>query len=202
MKNLIYSLTDIIFSNSHIFDKFRSFVHNNFKDEKSIIKKYFDKDKITLDFGCGAGQFSILFNPKTYYGVDTDARYIRFCKSNYRVKFLLINNSPPYSFKDKSFEQILISAVIHHIDDKSLLIILKELKRILKADGRIMIIDHFTRKNQKNILCKLLISLDRGKYFRDLNNIMRLCPKYFKIKKREIFKNDIYKDYVLILSKK
>ncbi len=202
MTNFIYKMTDMIFSNSQIFDKFRNFVHDNFKNEKDIIKKYFDKNKKTLDFGCGAGQFSTLFNQDNYYGVDTDIKYIKFCKNRYKGNFSLIKNFPPYKFKGKFFEQILISAVMHHINDKNLINILKNLKRILKDNGKIMIIDHFTKKHQKNILCRFLIDLDRGNNFRDLNEAIKLSSGYFKIKKRESFKNSVYKDYVLILTKK
>ena len=202
MTNFIYEITDIIFSNSQIFDKFRNFVHNNFKDEKNIVKKYFNKDKLTLDFGCGAGQFSELFNPNNYYGIDTDIRYIKFCKNSRKGNFSLISNPPHYNFKSKFFEQILISAVIHHINDKTLFSILKDLKRNLKDNGKIIIIDHFTKKHQKNILCRFLINLDRGNNFRNLNEIMSICSKHFKIKKSELFKNSLYEDYALILGKK
>ena len=103
MKNLIYKITDLIFSNSSIFDKFRNIVHNNFKDEKTIISRNFDKNKLTLDFGCGAGQFSVLFNPEKYHGVDTDPKYIKFCKNKHSGKFSAINNLPPYNFKNNHF---------------------------------------------------------------------------------------------------
>lgn len=202
MKSFIYNIIDLIFSNSQVFDRFRSLIHNNFKDEKKVISKYFDKDKLTLDFGCGAGQFSILFNPGMYYGVDTDIKYIKFCKKKYKGKFLVINNLPPYNFKSKFFEQILISSVIHHTDNKTLIKILKELKRILKKSGKLMITDHFVKEKQRNIFCKLLIYLDRGKYFRNPEKVIELFSKDFKVKKLKLFKNDMYKDYMLILSKR
>ena len=200
--NIIYSITDSIFSNSYIFDKFRNIVHNNFNDEKKIISKYLKKDKKTLDFGCGAGQFSVLFKPKTYYGVDTDIKYIKFCKTNRKGNFFLIKSSPPYNFNKNYFDQILVSSVIHHINDKTLIIILKELRRILKNNGELMIIDHFRKKHQHNLLCKVLINLDRGKYFRDLKEVINSDNRYFKVKKIELFKNSVYRDYALILSKK
>jgi SAM-dependent methyltransferase len=202
MKKIIYSITDLIFSNSQIFDKFRSLIHNNFEDEKNVIHKNFDKNKVTLDFGCGAGQFSILFNPDKYHGVDTDSKYIKFCKSKYKGKFSVINTSPPYNLKNNYFDQILISSVIHHIDDESLIKISKELKRIIKKGGRLMIADHFVKKDQKNMFCKLLIYLDRGKYFRNPDRVIKLFSRNFKVKKFELFRNDIYKDYMLISSKR
>ncbi len=202
MKNFIYKITDLIFSNGNIFDKFRNIIHSNFRDEKNIIRKYFNKNRITLDFGCGAGQFSILFDPKYYYGIDTDIKYINFCKKNHKGNFSIIKDNPPYKFKSKYFEQILVSSVIHHISDRNLLTIARELKRVLKDDGDLMIVDHFTKKIQGNLFCKLLINLDRGKYFRDLDGIIDLFSEYFKVKKIKLFKNSVYNDYALILSKK
>lgn len=194
-------IMDFIFNNSKLFDKIRNTIHNNYQDEKNIISENFRKDKQTLDFGCGIGQFSILFNPKNYHGADTDQKYINFCKENHKGDFHIIKNNPPYKFKSKQFDQIFISAVIHHINKKILKNISKELKRILKDDGEIMIIDHYTKKNQKNLFCKFLINLDRGHYFRNPNKVKKIFSKEFKIKKIKTFKNGPYKDYMLILTK-
>ena len=192
---------DYIFSNISIFDKFRNIVHNNYKNEKKNISKNFKNNKKTLDFGCGIGQFSTMFNPDKYYGVDTDNKYIKFCKNNYKGKFSKIKESPPYKFSKNYFDQIIVSAVIHHLEDKKLASISKEFKRILKNNGEVMIIDHFTKENQANLFCKFLIYLDRGKYFRNPKKALNLFSKDFNIKKIQIFKNGIYKDYMLILRK-
>src|SRR3989344_1766751 len=192
---------NLIFNNSKVFDRIRSVIHNDYADEKRIISENSKKNKITMDFGCGIGQFSRLFSPEHYHGCDTDKTYINFCKSNHKGNFYVIKKTPPYQFKDKYFDQILISAVIHHIDDKLLIKISKELKRILKDNGKLMIVDHFTKKNQKNIFCKLLINLDRGNQFRNPKEAMKIFSKDFKVKKLKTFKNGPYKDYILILIK-
>lgn len=195
-------IMDFIFNKSQIFDRLRSMVHLNYKNEKKIISKNFKKDKITLDFGCGIGQFSVIFNSNKYYGTDIDKKYINFCRKNHKGNFQVIKNSPPYNFKDKYFDQILVSAVIHHIDKKTLQKISKELKRILKNKGELMIIDHYTIKNQKNLFCKFLINIDRGNHFRNSNKVKEIFSKEFKIKKIENFKNGPYRDYIIILTKK
>ena len=198
---IFHNLIDKVFSNSYVFDRFRNLVHNNYKSEKRMILKHFDKDRLTLDFGCGAGQFSVLFKSKNYYGVDTYKKYIKFSREKRKGNFSIIKKFPPYDFNKNYFDQVLISAVIHHIDDGNLKIISKELKRILKTNGRLMIVDHFRRENQRNLICKGLIFLDRGRYFRDLNQTIKVFSKEFKVEKTEIFKNGPYKDYILILSK-
>ena len=194
-------IMDFIFKNGKLFDKIRNIIHDNYKDEKEIISKNSDRDKKTLDFGCGIGQFSVMFNQNNYYGVDLDEKYINFCKINYKGKFIKINNKPPYNFDENFFDQILISAVIHHIDDKTLITIMKELKRILDKKGNILIIDHFTKENQKNLFCKFLIFLDRGKYFRNSKNVTKLLSKEFEVKNIQTFRNGPYKDYIITLKK-
>jgi len=200
--NFTNQIMDFIFSNSYIFDKFRNIIHNDFKAEKKIISKILRKDKRTLDFGCGAGQFSDVFNPDRYHGVDTDKRYIDFCKDNRKGDFFMIKSSPPYKFKKNYFDQIFVSAVIHHINNKKLSSISKEFSRMLKDNGEIMIVDHFRKEKQPNLFCKFLIFLDRGKYLRNPDKAIKPFSKEFKIKRFKVFKNWPYKSYILILKKR
>ena len=205
MKNMInnftYKIVDFIFSNSYLFNSFRNIIHNNFKEDKLIISKYFINNKKTLDFGCGMGQFSILFDKDKYYGIDTDKEYIDFCKKKNKGNFSLIKEVPPYNFQDKEFEQIIVFAVIHHINDKVLKSIFEEFYRILKKNGRIIIMDHFIKKDQRNFFCRFLINFDRGRYFRNPDNIISLLKKRFEVEKQFIRKG-LYKDYILIFKKK
>lgn len=194
-------IINLVFSNSSIFDRFRNLIHDSYKNEKNLISRSFRSDLRTLDFGCGIGQFSSLFHGNKYYGVDVDNKYIGFCKLNRKGNFLAIKTLPPYKFNKGYFDQIMVSAVVHHINDKKLALISKEFKRILKKDGKLMVIDHFTKENQDNLFCKFLISLDRGEHFRNPEGIIALFSKSFKVKKKKVFGNGPYKDYMLIFEK-
>ena len=195
-------IMDIVFTSGKLFDRLRNIIHNSFKEQKELILQNFSRTANTLDFGCGAAPFSVIFNPEYYYGVDMDEKYIMFCKRNRNGNFSLIKDSPPYDFNDGFFDQILISAVVHHLDDATLLLIGHELNRLLSQNGRLIIIDPFTRKNQKSLLCKILISLDRGHNFRDPDTTINILSKIFNLNKKHFFKNGPYKFYMLLFTKK
>lgn len=201
-RGIIGNIIESIFSNSGIFDRFRNWVHDSYKTENKIILEKLNPKQKTMDFGCGIGQFSPLFDPKNYHGVDTDKKYIDFCRKNHKGNFTIIKFSPPYHFRPKYFSQALMSAVVHHIDDSSLRAISKELARIMKTNGKVLIVDHFTKSRQKNLFCKFLITLDRGDFFRNPENLYPLFEKEFKKTNITEFRNGPYRDYAMVLMKR
>ena len=50
---------------------------------KKFLKGCFKKKSFILDFGCGAGYFSTLFDPKKYVGIDINKSFINLAKSKY-----------------------------------------------------------------------------------------------------------------------
>jgi len=69
-----------LFSNRTFSDIFRNQLQHNFRAEKKAIKSYVDINKKTLDYGCGTGNFSIIFNKKKYLGIDIDNESIEYAK--------------------------------------------------------------------------------------------------------------------------
>ena len=107
------------------------------------IRKYllrrFVKSKI-LDAGCGAGEFKELCESKgyEYIGIDIEPRADFVQKAD-------ICNLP---FEGETFDAIIAVDVLEHIQDDSKAV--KELKRVLKTDGLLLI--HVPNKHQKHIL--------------------------------------------------
>lgn len=110
----------------------------NFWDELKFVKKYLPLHNKILDIGCGNGRFAkqILENYE-YTGIDPSKELIDIAKKDLpdlSENFSLYDgiNIP---FPDKSFENLVSFAVIHHIPPESLVSWLIEAKRVLKADG-------------------------------------------------------------------
>ena len=118
-----------------------------------------NEDKI-LDFGCGNGRLLELFFGKNfdYTGVDISEKLIDIAKKKYPEKaddFQKISSSESLPFPDNSFNAIYSIAVFHHLPSEELrLKIAKELFRVLKPDGKIVITvwNLWQRKYIKNII--------------------------------------------------
>jgi ubiquinone/menaquinone biosynthesis C-methylase UbiE len=100
-----------------------------------------------LDFGCGAGRMirwlDKLSEVCEIWGIDIDARSIRWCQQNLSppFHFATITTIPHLPFEDSYFNFIYCGSVFTHIDDLADAWLL-ELRRITAPGGRIFITVH------------------------------------------------------------
>lgn len=137
-----------------------------------------------LDIGCGTGETlsfleNYLDNPKLY-GIDNSKIAIDYAKKRGHKNIRQVN-ALKLPYKDNTFDYILLLDVIEHIEDD--LSLLKEAKRVLKRNGRIIITapalqfiwsehdsqqGHFrryTRTRLKNLAQKNKLKVSRISYF-------------------------------------
>ena len=98
-------------------------------DEKiNFVKQYLNKSLTTLDYGCGVGRWSILFDK--YLGVDITNNLLEIAKKETIKEYLLIDTTylPNYISKEFDFERFFTSTVLQHCDDDSVRDILKSIK--------------------------------------------------------------------------
>lgn len=193
-------IINIIFSNTRLFEKFRDILHNRFVEEKKILRRELSPKKKTLDFGCGVGQYSMLFDKKYYFGVDIEESNINFAKKKFDRNFQLIQNTE--ELKNNKFDQIFCTKTLHHINDEDLKDIFRNLFKILKKGGRFLIEDHVNVKSQPNFIGRFMLKSDRGRHTRNIDELKNFLNTSFKIEKQYYFKTGPYKNYVLILRKK
>lgn len=96
-----------------------------------------------LEIGCGRGFYiknmSELFPDNEIVGIDLKDDYLKIAKEsikNKKVK-LLKADATKLPFADKSFDKIIASEILEHIDNEVLAI--KEMRRVLKDKGTIVI---------------------------------------------------------------
>lgn len=123
-------------------------------------------DESILDIGCGTGYFSQFFNC-SYTGVDLEPAYILSAQKNYKTdtKRFYLTHAETTGFPDKNFDKVLLINVIHHMDDDTLKIVLREAKRLARRE--VYIFDMTTDKH--SFLTPLLLRLDNGKFMRTLD---------------------------------
>jgi len=108
---------------------------NKFKD---LVK---NGEKI-LDLGCGNGRFLEFFRDKKieYMGVDSSEKLIDIAKKKYPNFQFLVADALSLPFLENSFDKVFSISVFHHIPSEELrLQFLKEIKRILKPKGTLIL---------------------------------------------------------------
>lgn len=91
-----------------------------------------------LDFGCGIKPYEPLFSAKEYIGVD----FLGEGETYNKGKADVIYDGKTLPFPDESFDNIFSTEVAEHIFN--LPDIIKELHRVLKKDGQILLTCPFT----------------------------------------------------------
>jgi len=118
-----------------------------FSEYKILEIKELLEGKDILDFGCGDGNTARFIEKDissyNYTGVDISEKSIEEAKK----KQLKNCNFQKYDgihipFEDEKFDLIFVSCVFHHIEIKNHLLIFKELYRVLKKDGKLVIFEH------------------------------------------------------------
>lgn len=123
--------------------------------DKKMISKYFTKKhnilinnlndingKIVIDVGCGRGLLNTMLNltypDAIFYGIDISCKMIDYAKKNSKGSYC-VGNVENIPYENNKFDIILNTLSFHHYEApiKALL----EMKRILRNDGKIYILD-------------------------------------------------------------
>ena len=99
------------------------------------------KNKKLLDLGCGLGYFTEFALKEGYHvtGVDIGEKIIKNCKKKFpQAKFI---SAPTYNLplKDKSFDFVIFTEVLEHIPFKKQNKTLREISRVLKPEGYLVL---------------------------------------------------------------
>ncbi len=102
---------------------------------KSIIEKYLTCENLTiLDLGSGEGGTSVVFSEQNQVlGYDLNLIRLERQKNNSANYYKINGDASKLSFKDNSFDLIILQDVIEHLPDARSLII--EIIRVLKPGG-------------------------------------------------------------------
>jgi SAM-dependent methyltransferase len=166
------------------------------------VEKYIrprDGDYI-LDIGCGPGDILELLPRVEYLGFDMNQRYIESAikRFGHRGTFVCKKLSKELAKELSTFDIILATGILHHLDDEGAIQLFELAKSKLKPGGRLITLDGCYEKKQ-SLIARFLLSMDRGRYVRTKEQYLALSAKIFKNIKASIHQNILKIPYTLII---
>ncbi len=197
------TIRDLIFDVPWIFVKSRSILHGGFRTEKGLIRSYINSVDHVLDFGCGTGQYSDLFDADKYVGVDLPGPHLRYAKKWYPAKtFLVFDTNFRVPWRSLSFDWVLCFAVVHHVPPNGVGRFQEEILRVLKPGGRMLIWDPTPVSRQESAWSKFLLTIDRGRFPRLPDSVIDMFRDAVRVEENRLIKAGPYNGYLLVMEKK
>ena len=133
-----------------------------------------------LDIGCGPADLLGYLPPVDYWGFDISDAYIEHARQrygtrgNFHVGLLteaMLADSPP-------FDVVVMSGVLHHLEDEVADTVLRLASRALRTGGRVATVDPCLVPGQ-NPVARWLIKADRGQNVRREHEYAALARQVF-----------------------
>jgi ubiquinone/menaquinone biosynthesis C-methylase UbiE len=149
----------------------------NIRIEFNVFRGYINSGDKILDVVCGNGRFLKLLRSENidYIGVDASEKLIKIAKQKYPRNKFLVANALKLPFSKDSFDKVFLIAVLHNVpSEKFRLQILKEIKRVLKPGGLLILtVWHIWRKEAIALILKYLFLKLVGKSKLDIKDVFK-----------------------------
>lgn len=134
-----------------LWDRLNNIRHINSKDDPMTWHKIGtiaatipnDGSKV-LNIGCGAGDLEnyVLKKQKKnlqWVGVDISPKSLKECRENFKNAKFELGDILKLKYKDESFDIVILSEIMEHISPKNTFRALKEVNRVLRRGGRLVV---------------------------------------------------------------
>jgi len=123
-----------------------------------------------LDWGCGCGRVLRYLmqtgSAAQICGCDIDTELIRWCTRNLpKGEYAVVSPQPPLPYRSEQFDFIYGISVLTHLDEKAQFLWLRELKRVIKSGGVIILTVHGRNVYEQLSQRKKAILTDSGFMF-------------------------------------
>ena len=135
-----------------------------------------------LDIGCGTGAHLRLYQLEecNITGIDLSAAMLKVARQKLGAAAdLKLGSATDTGFTDNKFDLILCTTVLHELSQQVRIDVLKEAKRILKDDGRILLIDFHPGPLQKfkgvysKIITTIAERLAGGEHYKNYRHFIK-----------------------------
>jgi SAM-dependent methyltransferase len=135
-----------------------------------------------LDIGCGPGDIlDYLPEQVEYLGFDVSAEYIESARARYgnRAQFFCQRVSAADLGHGGSFDIVIASGVLHHLDDSEAIDLFRLAYGALLPGGRLVTLDGCYTP-QQSAAARALLRMDRGRHVRTESAYLDLAQVVFK----------------------
>jgi SAM-dependent methyltransferase len=200
---MLRALADRLAANPLLFHTLRKIPEFNYRATKARLKGVHGQlgtAPRVLDAGCGTGEFSHLFDPGGYLGVDIDSGYVRFARKR--------NPSHRYECADMTtwpesvgrFDLILVNGVLHHLDDSTARLFLRSALSHADDAATCVVIED-TKLPNEGIGTGLVHYLDHGEFIRKPEDWTRLLGPLLDVERSEGFSSGLCSYFMIVGSK-
>src|SRR5258708_21864745 len=134
-----------------------------------------------LDIGCGPGDILEDLPAVDYLGFDISPKYVEAAQKRFGHRGRFFCGDVGLTMIDQeagSFDLVLATGVLHHLDDSHALSLFKLARRALKPGGRLVTYDGcFVAGQPKQ--GRFFVCQDRGRYFRESGEYAKLAALLF-----------------------
>jgi ubiquinone/menaquinone biosynthesis C-methylase UbiE len=152
------------------------------------------KGDVVLDVGGGTGgTFALLPSLAGYVWLDNDPMKLKGFRRKQPSLNGLLGDATCIPLKDKSVDDVLCVAVLHHLSDEQVALFLREAARV--ARKRFVLMDPVERAG--SLISRLLWKYDRGSYPRTVEALGSAMNMQFRIEHTERFA--VYHEYLICI---
>jgi len=180
----------------------RRILEFNYRGEKLVIKKEIPWNVKVLDMGCGTGELCQEFPMASYSGIDVNPINIKYAKRRYPGYRFNEMNATSLSFERWVFDVVLIAGVLHHCDQQVVTVILQEVDRVLKDDGKVVIWEDVLTRKKYNFIGRMVHAFDQGDYILSEETYMQIFSTNFAINDTYPMRSGFCDYRVFVLSKR
>jgi SAM-dependent methyltransferase len=158
-----------------------------------------------LDVGCGPGSIYPYLPAVDYTGIDLNPKHVEHARALYgeRARFILGDASRDLQEEAGTFDLVVVSALLHHLDDYQALGMLSRLCELLKPGARLVTFDNVWLERQ-NPIAWALNKLDSGRNVRFASEYSRLVADLPVLVEERLYHNLLripYDHFSMILTK-
>jgi SAM-dependent methyltransferase len=134
-----------------------------------------------LDIGCGPGDILEDLPAVDYLGFDINPKYVQAAQKRFGRRGRFFSGDVGLTTIDQeagSFDLVLATGVLHHLDDSHALSLFGLARKALKTGGRLVTYDGCFVAGQPK-LARFVVSRDRGRYVRESAEYANLASRVF-----------------------